>query len=373
MASFFDRNQPPTTDMFDACRVASPGSRSQRGSAVARPGGGGRRGARDDAARRAVDYDFLVLSTGLVTDPALRPELAAGGRRHRALGGSLRAAAGHRKSADRCASLSRPRLRIVAQASRKMRTSRARPVRVQLFCADQPRPVCRGAFGPANMRCRASRRASPISCSAMIEAADPRRLSIAYDEAEFIAEWRPPRGRPRHDRPHHPCPRYRARPPGGWGRGAVVRGRHLLFAGETNEDGRCPALLEDVQIAAGRYRLEFAVADYFRAIGVALDRSALSRCRDGSISASPMRAAIIMCRCSSRPLAIRPIVAVRMTLHAFRGELLSVPRDPLRDANAVRHEADGLLVVEDGIVVARGDHADLAPRFPPLPVERCPA
>jgi len=58
-----------------------------------------------------------------------------------------------------------------------------------------------------------------------------------------------------------------------------------------------------------------------------------------------------------------------MTLHAFRGELLSVPRDPLRDADAVRHEPDGLLVVEDGIVVARGPHADLAERFADVPVE----
>ena len=61
-----------------------------------------------------------------------------------------------------------------------------------------------------------------------------------------------------------------------------------------------------------------------------------------------------------------------MTLHAFRGELLSVPRDPLRHADAVRHEADGLLVVEDGIVVARGAYADLAGRFADVPVEPLP-
>ena len=61
-----------------------------------------------------------------------------------------------------------------------------------------------------------------------------------------------------------------------------------------------------------------------------------------------------------------------MTLHAFRGELLSVPRDPLHDAGAVRHEADGLLVVEDGIVVARGSHAHLAERFADVPVKPIP-
>jgi 5-hydroxyisourate hydrolase len=41
----------------------------------------------------------------------------------------------------------------------------------------------------------------------------------------------------------------------------------LLFAGETNADGRCPAL---PPLAAGRYRLEFAAGAYFRAAGVSL-------------------------------------------------------------------------------------------------------
>jgi len=61
-----------------------------------------------------------------------------------------------------------------------------------------------------------------------------------------------------------------------------------------------------------------------------------------------------------------------MTLRAFRGDLLSVPRDPLREPDAVRHEPDGLLVVEDGIVVARGPYADLAERFADVPVEPLP-
>lgn len=41
----------------------------------------------------------------------------------------------------------------------------------------------------------------------------------------------------------------------------------LLFTGATDADGRCPGL---PAIEAGRYRLAFAVADYFRAQGVAL-------------------------------------------------------------------------------------------------------
>lgn len=40
-----------------------------------------------------------------------------------------------------------------------------------------------------------------------------------------------------------------------------------LFEGATNADGRCPEL---PAISAGRYRLTFAVADYFRAAGLQL-------------------------------------------------------------------------------------------------------
>lgn len=58
-----------------------------------------------------------------------------------------------------------------------------------------------------------------------------------------------------------------------------------------------------------------------------------------------------------------------MTLRAFRGELLSVARDPAGDAQAVRHEPDGLLLVEDGIVVARGPADALIAQWPGLEVE----
>lgn len=50
----------------------------------------------------------------------------------------------------------------------------------------------------------------------------------------------------------------------------LFAGERLVFSGETNEDGRCPALLEDVQAVVGRYRLEFEVAAYFRAAGAIL-------------------------------------------------------------------------------------------------------
>ncbi len=40
-----------------------------------------------------------------------------------------------------------------------------------------------------------------------------------------------------------------------------------LFSGHTNDDGRCPGL---PALAPGRYRLAFAVADYFRNAGVVL-------------------------------------------------------------------------------------------------------
>lgn len=44
-------------------------------------------------------------------------------------------------------------------------------------------------------------------------------------------------------------------------------GGTVLFAGETNADGRCPGLPE---LSSGTYRLTFAVAGYFRARGVDL-------------------------------------------------------------------------------------------------------
>ncbi|WCT73722.1 hydroxyisourate hydrolase [Sphingomonas naphthae] len=47
-------------------------------------------------------------------------------------------------------------------------------------------------------------------------------------------------------------------------------GGELVAEGVTNGDGRCPGLIGDRPFAAGQYRLEFAVADYFRGAGVAL-------------------------------------------------------------------------------------------------------
>ncbi len=59
-----------------------------------------------------------------------------------------------------------------------------------------------------------------------------------------------------------------------------------------------------------------------------------------------------------------------MGLAAYRAEILSVPRDPLREGpSAIVHHDDGLLVAEDGIVVACGAYADLVARFPGCPVE----
>ena len=50
----------------------------------------------------------------------------------------------------------------------------------------------------------------------------------------------------------------------------LTRGGALLFEGATNEDGRCPGLLDGEALTAGAYRLAFGVADYFRRRGVAL-------------------------------------------------------------------------------------------------------
>jgi 5-hydroxyisourate hydrolase len=49
----------------------------------------------------------------------------------------------------------------------------------------------------------------------------------------------------------------------------LERDGETLFEGETDSDGRCPAL-KGLAFPAGRYTLHFAVADYFRATGVTL-------------------------------------------------------------------------------------------------------
>lgn len=73
MADFLSKNQPPTTDMFEAAS-ACPGFALHLGSpwlSVA-PMGDGVRVTTPDAVH---EFDFLVLSTGLLSDPGLRPEL----------------------------------------------------------------------------------------------------------------------------------------------------------------------------------------------------------------------------------------------------------------------------------------------------------
>ncbi|MEK6349101.1 MAG: guanine deaminase [Burkholderia sp.] len=54
-----------------------------------------------------------------------------------------------------------------------------------------------------------------------------------------------------------------------------------------------------------------------------------------------------------------------MTQTAFRARLLTFRADPARDANAAVLEDDGLLIVEDGRVVAAGAYAALAGRLAP--------
>ncbi|MET0271343.1 MAG: FAD/NAD(P)-binding protein [Sphingomonas sp.] len=74
MAAFLGHNQPPTNDTF-ARAAARPGFALHLGAPwlAVRPHADG---ARVTTPQGDHDYDFLVLSTGLVSDPALRPELA---------------------------------------------------------------------------------------------------------------------------------------------------------------------------------------------------------------------------------------------------------------------------------------------------------
>ncbi|WP_355498432.1 FAD/NAD(P)-binding protein [Xanthomonas sp. PPL133] len=75
MASFFRRNQPPTNDTFERA-AAWPNFHLHLGSPwqdVAETADG----VLVTTPHGRLPFDFVVLSTGLVTDPALRPELAA--------------------------------------------------------------------------------------------------------------------------------------------------------------------------------------------------------------------------------------------------------------------------------------------------------
>ena len=74
MVSFFDRSQPPTNDTFDRAS-ALPGFHLHLGTPWLDVADAGE-GVAVTTPRGTETFDFLVLSTGLVTDPALRPELA---------------------------------------------------------------------------------------------------------------------------------------------------------------------------------------------------------------------------------------------------------------------------------------------------------
>lgn len=50
---------------------------------------------------------------------------------------------------------------------------------------------------------------------------------------------------------------------------SLMRGDEILFQGRTDQDGRCPAL-KGMAFSAGGYTLRFAVADYYRALGIEL-------------------------------------------------------------------------------------------------------
>ncbi len=54
----------------------------------------------------------------------------------------------------------------------------------------------------------------------------------------------------------------------------LFRGEKLIVSAKTNADGRCDApLLIDKTMKAGKYRLEFGAATYFKAKGVKLPKT----------------------------------------------------------------------------------------------------
>jgi len=79
MHAFLGHNQPPTNDTFNRA-AAWPGFQLHLGSpwlSVKET----EHGARVTTPRGTYDYDFLILSTGLISDPGLRPELRLLGER----------------------------------------------------------------------------------------------------------------------------------------------------------------------------------------------------------------------------------------------------------------------------------------------------
>jgi len=73
MVHFFANNQPPTNDTFERA-AAWPGFRLHLGEPWlrAKPSGAG---CTVETPQGEYEFDFLIVSTGLLTDPALRPEL----------------------------------------------------------------------------------------------------------------------------------------------------------------------------------------------------------------------------------------------------------------------------------------------------------
>ncbi|WP_253764233.1 guanine deaminase [Granulibacter bethesdensis] len=70
---------------------------------------------------------------------------------------------------------------------------------------------------------------------------------------------------------------------------------------------------------------------------------------------------------------IEKIMSKQGFLHAVRGEIISVPHHPQHHGNAaIRHDPDGMLVFENGIIIARGPYAIVAEQFSDVPVTHYP-
>ncbi|TYP72593.1 FAD/NAD(P)-binding protein [Paenibacillus methanolicus] len=74
IAHFFKHNQPPTNDTFERA-AASPGFHLHLGAPWLNVRAA-EQGAVVTSSQGEYAFDFLIISTGLITDPALRPELA---------------------------------------------------------------------------------------------------------------------------------------------------------------------------------------------------------------------------------------------------------------------------------------------------------
>src|SRR6187397_352602 len=71
-------------------------------------------------------------------------------------------------------------------------------------------------------------------------------------------------------------------------------------------------------------------------------------------------------RCTLGKRTLFPRTPLMTTLHGYRGILLDYVGDPTSSPGALRLEEDGLLIVQDGMIHARGSYSELCRLHPQI-------